>query len=72
VCSWSLKLPLWVKTCLKKSQKGYKMLDIINQNYRVIYVLSFEIVTILTSCFFFSFHNTNIKKFILKIHLIQF
>jgi hypothetical protein len=41
------------------------MLDIIDQNHKVIYVLSFETVAILTSCFF-SFYNTNIKKFTLK------
>jgi hypothetical protein len=52
------------------SQKWEKMLNIISQNKKIIFVLPFETMAIMASCF--SFTHMNVKTSILKIHLINF
>jgi len=58
------------KTNAVSSISIFLMLDIINQFFLNIYVLPFEIMTIMRSCSFFI--NMNVKKFKLNIYLIKF
>jgi hypothetical protein len=67
-----IKYNVWLhfSKYIQRGQKGYKMLNITNQNYKFIYVYPFETIVILASFFFppiYKFQEIQIKN---PFHLI--